>query len=208
MSTYAIFHNKLTKKKLIYYPCPKNANTSAKMFFARHCNVEKDYLFLGDDIPQKKQTAAHYLGKKNIIKIIPSKQPFERKDVDIKCCIVRDPLKRYVSAYKNRILYHDDPQFNKHTIEMILNKLENNNFENKHFLPQTYFLGDDLDYYSFWATTEKISEFVENVNNFFGSQIDFPRFQTGGGDINIKLSNSQAERIKKIYISDYKLLNK
>ena len=30
MSTYAVFTNKTTKKKLIYYPCPKNGNTSAK----------------------------------------------------------------------------------------------------------------------------------------------------------------------------------
>ena len=48
MSTYAVFTNKVTKKKLIYYPCPKNANTSAKMFFAKHLNVDKNYLFLGD----------------------------------------------------------------------------------------------------------------------------------------------------------------
>ena len=30
MSKYAVFTNKTTNKKLIYYPCPKNANTSAK----------------------------------------------------------------------------------------------------------------------------------------------------------------------------------
>ena len=48
MSTYAVFTNKVTKKKLIYYPCPKNANTSAKMFFAKHLNVDQHYLFLGD----------------------------------------------------------------------------------------------------------------------------------------------------------------
>ena len=32
-SYYAIFENKTNGKKLIYYPCPKNANTSAKLFF-------------------------------------------------------------------------------------------------------------------------------------------------------------------------------
>ncbi|MDC6447445.1 sulfotransferase family 2 domain-containing protein [Alphaproteobacteria bacterium] len=208
MSTYAIFHNKLTKKKLIYYPCPKNANTSTKMFLAKHCNVERDYLFLGDEIPQKNQTAAHYGKKKNIIKLIPSKQPFEKKNVDIKCCIVRDPIKRFLSAYKNRIMYHGDPQFNNHTIDMVLDKLESKNFENKHFLPQTYFLGDDLDYYTFWTKTDNINIFVEQVNEFFGKKIEFPKIQTGGHDIKIGLNSSQIERVEKIYINDYNLINK
>ena len=87
MSKYAVFTNKTSNKKLIYYPCPKNANTSAKMFFAKHLNIDKQYLFLGDQIPQINQTVEHYRGKQNIIGIIPSKQPFEKINVDIKCCI-------------------------------------------------------------------------------------------------------------------------
>ena len=51
MSKYAVFTNKTRNKKLVYYPCPKNANTSAKMFFAKHLNVDKHFLFLGDEIP-------------------------------------------------------------------------------------------------------------------------------------------------------------
>ncbi len=207
MSRYAIFHNK-NNKKMIYYPCPKNANTSAKMFLAKHCNVEKEYLFLGDEIPQVDQTSDHYIGKKNIIKMIPSKQHFEKTDVDVKCCIVRDPLKRFISAYKNRILYHRDPQFNNHSIEMILNKLENNKFENKHFLPQSYFLGDNLDYYTFWAFTDNLTLFVEKINEFFGRKFDFPKIQTGGSNIDVNLKESEIKRIKKIYSEDYKLLYK
>ena len=64
MSTYAVFTNKTTKKKLIYYPCPKNANTSTKMFFAKHLNINNHYLFLGDQIPQADQIDEDYEGKK------------------------------------------------------------------------------------------------------------------------------------------------
>ena len=66
MSKYAVFTNKTSNKRLIYYPCPKNANTSAKMFFAKHLNVDKDFLFLGDSIPQIEQTPEQYGGKQNI----------------------------------------------------------------------------------------------------------------------------------------------
>jgi len=208
MSKYAVFTNKTSNKKLTYYPCPKNANTSAKMFFAKHLNIDKHFLFLGDKIPQIEQTPDQYKGKQNIIGIIPSKQPFEKINVDIKCCIVRDPIKRFISAYRNRILYHRDIQFKDHSIDMILEKLESNNFENKHFLPQVYFLGEDLNYYTFWSTTEKLSLFAEKVNDFFSRKIIFPKIQTGGNDIKIKLTNSQISKIEKIYSKDFKLIQK
>ena len=208
MSKYAVFTNKTRNKKLVYYPCPKNANTSAKMFFAKHLNVDKHFLFLGDEIPQLEQTPEQFRGKKDIIGIIPSKQPFEKINVDIKCCIVRDPIKRFISAYKNRILYHHDIQFKDHSVDMILEKLENNNFENKHFLPQVYFLGEDLSYYTFWSTTEDLSFFVEQVNDFFSRKINFPKIQIGGSDIKIKLTKSQISKIEKIYAKDFKLIQK
>ena len=208
MSKYAVFTNKTSNKKLTYYPCPKNANTSAKMFFAKHLNVDKDFLFLGDSIPQIEQTPEQYGSKQNIIGIIPSKQPFEKINVDIKCCIVRDPIKRFISAYKNRILYHHDIQFKDHSVDMILEKLENNNFENRHFLPQVYFLGEDLSYYTFWSTTEEISFFAEKVNDFFSRKIIFPKIQTGGSDIKIKLTSLQINKIEKIYAKDFKLIQK
>ena len=208
MSKYAVFTNKTTNKKLIYYPCPKNANTSAKMFFAKHLNVDKNFTFLGDQIPQIEQTPEQYGDKLDIIGIIPSKQPFKKMNVDIKCCIVRDPVKRFISAYKNRILYHGDIQFKDHSVDMILEKLENDNFENRHFLPQVYFLGEDLNYYTFWSTTEKLSFFAEQVNDFFSRKIIFPKIQTGGSDIKIKLTSSQISKIEKIYIKDFKLIQK
>ena len=136
------------------------------------------------------------------------KQPFEKINVDIKCCIIRDPIKRFISAYKNRILYHRDIQFKDHSVDMILEKLENNNFENRHFLPQVYFLGEDLSYYTFWSTTENLSFFVEQVNDFFSRKINFPKIQTGGSDIKIKLTKSQISKIEKIYAKDFKLIQK
>tara|TARA_B100000963_G_scaffold144202_1_gene125624 strand:+ start:2928 stop:3554 length:627 start_codon:yes stop_codon:yes gene_type:complete len=208
MSKYAVFTNKINNKKLIYYPCPKNANTSAKMFFAKHLNIDKNFLFLGDEIPQIEQTPDQYSGKQNIIGIIPSKLPFRKINVDIKCCIVRDPIKRFISAYKNRILYHRDIQFKDHSIDMVLEKLENNKFENKHFLPQTYFLGEDLNYYTFWSTTEEVSFFADQVNDFFSRKILFPKIQTGGSDIKIKLTSSHISKIEKIYAKDFKLIQK
>ena len=67
MSTYGIFKNK-DEQTLVFYPCPKNANSSAKFFFIKHLGLEKKYIFLGDDIPRFKQTNDHF-GLKKILLI-------------------------------------------------------------------------------------------------------------------------------------------
>ena len=207
-SYYGIFENKSNGKKLVYYPCPKNANTSAKFFFAKHMNLEDKFIFLSDNIPQYKQTRSMFQKEKkiNIVSFLPSKQKFKKIMADEKCCLIRHPIKRFISAYNNRILYHKDKQFNDHSVDMIIEKLENNLFENKHFLPQTYFLGNDLKYYTIVANTENIYEFEKKVNSFFEKRIKFPKIQTGGNKFNLELNKSQLNKIENIYIQDFNLL--
>ena len=207
-SDYAIFENKTNGKKLVYYPCPKNANTSAKLFFAKHAGIENKFIFLSDKIPQYKQSRDLFQKEKkiNIVSFLPSKQKFKKILADEKCCLIRHPIKRFISAYNNRILYHKDKQFNDHSVDMIIEKLENSLFENKHFLPQTYFLGNDLKYYTIVANTENIYEFEKKVNSFFEKRIKFPKIQTGGNKFNLELNKSQLNKIENIYIQDFNLL--
>ena len=156
----------------------------------------------------------HYINKKksdfkdleNLINFFPTKQPFRKIKVDYKCCLVRNPLERFISAFKNRILFHKDIAFMEHSIDKILEKLENNLFENKHFLPQNYFLGNSLNYFSFYSDVENNKIFVEKVNDFFEKKIKFPRLQVGGSKNNIELKKYQINRLKKIYEDDYNLL--
>ena len=206
MSTYGIFRNQITGKKLVFYPCPKNANSSAKLFFAKHLGLDKDYVFIGDKIPRYKQKNYDLMGKKNLVNFLPTKQKFQEIIADYKCCIVRNPIERFLSAYKNRIVYHQDEEFKNHTVNMVLEKLESSNFENKHFLPQNYFLGSDLTYYTFYANTKSILTFQNEVNNFFKNKIIFPKIQTGGHKSDIALTLDQKLKIKKIYKDDFTLL--
>ena len=199
---YGVFENKKNHKKLVYYPCAKNANSSAKLFFAKHLGIENKFYFSEDKIPRYKQTK-NETEKKNLINFLPNYSPFTVVDVDFKCCIVRDPIERFVSAYKNRILFHKDKQFKDHTIDMILEKIESGLYENRHFLPQTYFLGDNLDYYTFYSDIKNISYFEKKVNEFFKKKIKFPKIQTGGHQFGVKLNNQQ---IDKIYSNDFKLI--
>ena len=207
---YAIFQNKNTGRKLVYYPVAKNANSSAKLFFLKHLKMDKNYYFLSDKVPEYKvneDSKYKKLDKKyNLVNFLPSYTPFEKIDVDEKCCIIRDPIKRFISAYKNRILFHKDFGFQNLSIDEIIEKMENKSFDNKHFLPQSYWLGNDLRYFTIVSNISNMETFINGVNNFFQNKVEFPRIQTGGADENITLTDSQIIKLKKIYSSDYDLI--
>ena len=208
--TYAIFQNRNTGRKLVYYPVAKNANSSAKLFFLKHLKMDKNYYFLSDKVPEYKvneDSKYKNLDKKyNLVNFLPSYTPFQKMDVDEKCCIIRDPLKRFISAYKNRVLFHKDVGFQNLNINEIIEKMENNSFDNRHFLPQTYWLGNNLKYFTIVSNISNIEIFINGVNNFFQNKVEFPRIQTGGTVENIELNNSQITKLKKIYSSDYDLI--
>ena len=208
MSTYAVYKNKKNGKKLVYYPCPKNAHTSAMLFFVKHLGLENKFVFIGDKIPKYKQKKNDLSGKINLHNFLPAFQQFFVVNADYKCCIIRDPVERFLSTYRNRILYHKDEKFKDYTIDMILEKLEKELFDNIHFRPQIYFLGDNLNYYSFYANVSDAKYFEEKVNEFFGKKVEFPKVQTKGKEFDIRLNDHQLERIRKIYDRDFKLLKK
>ena len=206
---YPVFFNKKTNKKLVFYPVKKNANSSAKLFFASHLGLIDSFFFIEDDIPRFKQTKKlqdSFEGKTNLTNWFKSKNKFTKLQVDHKACIIRDPLKRFLSAYKNRVLFHKDKEFYNHTVDMVIEKLENNIFENKHFLPQNYWLGNDLSYFNIIGITSNIKTFEQKINNFFGQDKKFPKIQTGGKEFVLELNTYQITKVKKIYTDDYSLL--
>ncbi len=172
--------------------------------------MDKNYYFLSDKVPEYKvneDSKYKNLDKKyNLVNFLPSYTPFEKIDVDEKCCIIRNPIKRFISAYKNRVLFHKDFGFRNLNINEIIEKLENNSFDNRHFLPQSYWLGSDLRYFTIVSNISNMETFINGVNNFFQNKVEFPRIQTGGADENITLTDSQIIKLKKIYSSDYDLI--
>ena len=206
---YGIFTNKVTNKKLVYYPVAKNANSSAKFFLIKHLELENKFYNIDDQLPGYMQTdeiLKKYKGKKNVINFLPPYTKFKKVIADEKCCLVRDPIARFVSGYKNRILFHRDFSFIDHSLDMVIEKLENNMFENRHFLPQNYWLGKDLKYFTIVANTSNINNFVDGINDFFQKKIDFPKIQTGGKEFQISLNLNQIKKLKKIYSDDYDLI--
>ena len=205
--SYVIFKNKNTNKKLVYYPCAKNANSSAKLFFVNHLGIENQYIFPYDNKPSYEITINDFKNKKNLTNFLPNYQPFQIVAADYKCCIIRNPIERFISAYTSRILFHKDISFRNYSVDMVLEKLHIGNFENKHFLPQTYSLGNNLNYYTFYSDVNDIKFFEQKVNDFFGKKIKFPKIHKSQKKLNINLTNLQINKIKKIYSDDYNLIS-
>ena len=67
-------------------------------YFLRHLKIDKNYYFLGDKVPEYefhqndkyKNLDQNY----NLVNFIPSYTPFEKIDVDEKCCIIEEPAKK------------------------------------------------------------------------------------------------------------------
>jgi hypothetical protein len=210
-AVYPVFTNHKSGKKLAFYPVKKNANTSSKFFFASHLGIENKFFFIEDEMPRFKQTRKmheSFINKSNLINLYEGKYEFQIINVDYKSCIVREPLERFISAYKNRILFHKDKGFYNHSVTEVIEKLENGNIENKHFLPQSFFLGNDLSYFDIVGSLSNIKSFEEKINNFFGEKKIFPQLQTGGKEEQLRLSPENKRRIIKIYSDDYHLVDK
>tara|TARA_B100001741_G_C16516394_1_gene582439 strand:- start:284 stop:931 length:648 start_codon:yes stop_codon:yes gene_type:complete len=210
-ATYPVFVNKKSNERLAFYPVKKNANTSSKFFFASHLGIEDKFFYLEDKIPRFKQTQKmhdSFRNKSNLVNLYQGKHAFQKINVEFKSCIVRDPLERFISAYRNRILFHKDEDFNNHSVSEVIEKLEGGVIENRHFLPQNYFLGDNLSYFNIVGSLNKINLFEEKVNNFFGQKRKFPKLQIGGKEHQLNLTLEQKNKIKKIYEKDYNLVEK
>ena len=81
-SVYGIFKNKNTNKTIVYYPCPKNANTSAKLFFLRLQNKKNFFLLLTSASVQFVFYLLPNLFNRNIPCIEPSTTQKEREHSD------------------------------------------------------------------------------------------------------------------------------
>ncbi len=205
---YLVITNEF-KKTLVYYPVAKNANSSSKLFLIKHLGIQNNFYFSEDDFPRHKNTLErlkNYNNKISIINFLPNYTKFQKMNVDERACIIRDPIERFISAYKNRILYHKDNEFKDHTVDEVLEKLENNLFENKHFLQQSFWLGDDIKYFTIIANIKNLSPFIDSINKFFSKNIEFPKIQSGGREFLINLNASQKDKILKIYANDYDLV--
>ena len=111
--------------------------------------------------------------------------------------LVRDPVRRFLSGYSNRVLHYrelsieaagrellheglpPDPDIETF-VENYIGYLRCSKPLARHFLKQQKFIGNDPGYFERIFRLERVGELVDFVNGECGTQAVMPRLQTGG----------------------------
>ena len=126
----------------------------------------------------------------------------------IKIAVVRDPIERFLSAYNNRLIWHKDIKFNNLSIKDVIKKLKNKSFDNQHFLPQTFFLGNDPNYFNYLTKMPSIDGLVDYINQFL-ENLKIKKLQTNHGEnpISMEEVSKFSNELRHIYKKDYEFIN-
>lgn len=181
-----------------YHPAPKNACSSVKAMLAEALGVADRYAY-GGDVPNYKKPPANRGDKPNVHNLLRSER-FRRRRGDYRICVVRDPVKRLVSAYSNRVLFHRDIDV---SLEDLVSDLPRYWEIDDHFRPQSYFLGTDPSYYTHIFKMDQIGEIAELLGSLSGREIMPVRRQSGGADMKPELTEEQTAQVKMAYREDY-----
>ncbi|CAA0124429.1 Uncharacterised protein [BD1-7 clade bacterium] len=141
--------------------------------------------------------------------------------------VIRDPVKRFLSAYGNRVTHHKElseanirekfpqqyrqmPYFDPGLGQFI------DHFETyfkvgpirHHFKPiRAFFEGKDLRYFTDVYPMENLDRLAFDLSERFGGPVEFDRLQTGGIKYRLRdLNHDQLNKIIKFYARDYQLL--
>jgi len=108
------------------------------------------------------------------------------------------------------VLWHEDLEFRGLSVGEVICELERGNFENKHFLPQTYFLGTSPSYYTHLAVMPDLTPALSGIQEFFGKDIALPRLQVRHGESKALVESHEnfKSRLMKVYAADYEFIQR
>ncbi len=204
----------LAEHKLAYFPVPKIACTSFK-----HVFYEIEH---GEPFDREFETNK----RKGIHATYPAMH-FDRIDLaEIqefdRFAIVRDPVKRLLSCYANRVVHHKElsahrmmpnnkefglkpnPSLDEFIDNLTLYRKVSYNVRH-HTKPICIFLGDEPAYFSKIFPIEKTQDFFDHIKSLVRSNtLELGRYQTAGPKLKVEdLTSTQIKNIKNQYAKDY-----
>lgn len=151
-------------------------------------------------------------------------------ECDFRFIVVRDPVKRFLSAFSNRVSFYKElsKEYIQKNCPDLLGEIFVFNPDIKkfikdfhkyikvptiyhHFGPISNFLDyNDLSYFTKVYGMEGLNELERDLSDFYGKEIQFEKTQTGGSKSKVDigdLSRDELEFIIDFYKDDYVLLN-
>lgn len=129
--------------------------------------------------------------------------------------VTRDPVQRFVSAYKNRVVTHkelrgskliadgkDYPEFDQFVEQFHQFKDENKSID-IHFKSMSFYYGGDRSLFTKVFRTDNLSECRVFLEDHFSTELPDLRLQQNKPGIHIKPTEKQIQFIKELYKKDY-----
>lgn len=204
--------------KLVYFPVPKNACTSVKSCIYRletgnefsPYNTASGYVSIHDLYPSVANGGAWRGYYSSYFSFI----------------ILRDPLSRFISGYKNRLLHHNaigkkipkgalrelkiDPRPDINSFAAQLDAYMSVSPDIKHhFLPQSNFVSRVADKVSRIVMMPEIPALMEDVSRHCGIDAGLEQMQTGGREFEADALSAQSlQAIGEFYKEDISLVRR
>jgi hypothetical protein len=198
--------------RVVYFPCPKVLGTTMRHFLFEQDN---GYPFPAMRLNGKAIELYHLFGQPGPF------VPVQRPPGYLRMAIVRDPVRRFVSAYRNRVQhYHeaDDAELKQHGIKGVPGRPDIATFVSNfaayqklpkiahHTRPQNYFLGRDIRFYDRVFQAERVDELEAFLAERGGRPVTLPRMRDDGPamraeDLPVELRRA----IARLYVDDYVL---
>lgn len=204
---------------LVYFPVPKIACTSIKHALLNH-NQPGLADRIAEDVARRTEKGTR-LGVHGIYPSVPFRPAYRlRYGLGRWFCVVRDPVKRLLSAYANRVLYLDelkkvDPEMLRaaglrrqpEPDEFVARLEDYRRLEpsiDHHVAPLCDFLGrvpERFDRVFDLSEMDALADYVAAA----GAPMSFPRLQTGGPKLGPDmLSAASLEKLRALYAEDYR----
>lgn len=218
-SGYQVHQIRLPEERLIYIPVPKNACSSTKealheIEFGRRFDKKRDinapYVNIHDYYKKRPKAFAG-------LDRLSSAKNFTR------FAVVRDPVKRLVSCYRNRVVDLGDlnmspkslekydlelnPDINTFVLNLRMYRKANKSIEH-HSRPQWSFFGGSLDYIDRVFMMEELDDLRDFLRSY-RSELSFLSRKSGGTSFSVSdLSDEALRHAVHFYRQDYRLLSK
>ncbi|MCW9708532.1 sulfotransferase family 2 domain-containing protein [Fodinibius salsisoli] len=214
---YQIHQIYLPEQQLVYIPIPKNACTSIK-----HALHEIEFGKRFDaDLPEFSDYREHHDYYKKRPDAFTSLQALQKKKGVFRFALVRDPVKRLLSCYRNRVVDLGDLESSRSKLERFrlplrpdlnafIKHLADYRRVNKgiehHSRPQAQFLDGSLEYLDRVYTLDEMPELIEMLRKY-KPDLEMRRRKTGGTTVTLAdLSEEALHQAIDFYREDYELL--
>lgn len=214
---YQIHQIYLPEQQLIYIPIPKNACTSIK-----HALHEIEFGTRFDaNLPEFSDYREHHDYYKKRPNAFTGLEALEKQEQAFRFAIVRDPVRRLLSCYRNRVIDLRDLQSSSKKLEQLglplrpdlntfIKHLADYRRVNKgvdhHSRPQAQFLGDSLEYLDRIYTLNEMPEIIEMLQKY-KPDLEMRHRKTGGTTVTLAdLSKEALHQAIDFYRKDYELL--